>query len=95
MGYVQTLRDVKKGATIIVLYLARNGLSPFAIHDNLVTTLGPDAVSYSSVTSCLRDAIFSSSNPPTPLPDHEARFHDCDHAILFTLAEQPFASVQE
>jgi hypothetical protein len=71
----------------IVIYLARKGLSPFAIHDDLVTTLGADAVSYSSVTSYLRDAVFSSSYPPTTLPEPEARLDDCDHGILLILAE--------
>jgi hypothetical protein len=67
------------------------------IHDDLVTTLGADAdaVSYSSVTRYLRDAVFASSNPRTPLPEPEAQFDHCDHAILFALAEQPFASVRE
>jgi hypothetical protein len=81
----------------IVLYLARNGLSPLAIHRDLVTTLGADAdaVSYSSVTRYLRDAVFAFSNPPTALPEPKARFDDCDHAILLALAEQPFALVRE
>jgi hypothetical protein len=60
----------------IVLYLARKGLSPFAIHDDLVTTLGADAVIYSFVTRDLRDAVFSSSNHPTTLPEPEARLDD-------------------
>jgi hypothetical protein len=34
----------------IVLYLFRNGLSPVAIHDDRVATLGAEAVSYPSVT---------------------------------------------
>jgi hypothetical protein len=96
MGSVQTLRDVKKmEQRSIVLYLARKGLSPFAIHDDLATTLGADAESYSFVTSYLRDAVFSSSNPPTTLPESEAQFDDCDHAILLALAEQPFSLVRE
>jgi hypothetical protein len=72
----------------IVLYLARKGLSPLAIHDDLVTTLGADAdadaVNYSSMTRYLRDAVFASSNPPTPLPEPEAHFDDCDHAIMLS-----------
>jgi hypothetical protein len=81
----------------IVLDPARKGLSPLAIHDDLVTTLGADAdaVSYSSVTHHLRAAVFASFNPPTPLPQPEAQFDDCDHAILLSLAEEPFASVRE
>jgi hypothetical protein len=60
----------------IVLYLAGKGLSPLAIHDDLVTTLGAnaDALSYSSVTHDLRDVVFASSNPRTPLPESEAQF---------------------
>jgi hypothetical protein len=70
----------------IVLYLARKGLSPLAVHDNLVTTLGADAnaLSYSSVTRYLRDAVFTSSNPPTPLPEPEAQFDNYDHAIMLS-----------
>jgi hypothetical protein len=79
----------------IVLYLVRKGLSPRAIHDDLVATLGADAVSSSSVTPYLRGALFSSSNPPTPLPEPEAQLDDCDHAILLARTEQPFASVRE
>jgi hypothetical protein len=96
MGYVQTLRDVQNTEQrSIVLYLARNGLSPFTIHDDRVTTLRADAMNYSSVTSYLRDAGFSSSNQPRTSLKPEARLNDCDHAILLTLAEQPFVSVRE
>jgi hypothetical protein len=96
IGYVQTLRDVKKmEQRSIVLYLARKGLSPLAIHDDLVTTLAEDAVSYSSVTRYLRDAVSASSNPPTPLPEPKAQFDDCDQAILLALTEHPFESVRE
>jgi hypothetical protein len=70
-GYVQAFRDVNKmEQRPIFLYLVRKGLSPLAIHDDLVTTLGADgdAGSYSSVIRYLRDAVFASSNPPTLLP---------------------------
>jgi hypothetical protein len=89
IGYVQAYRDIKKmEQRSIVLDLARKGLSPLAIHDDLVTMLGSDAdadtVSYSSVTCYLRHAVFASSNPPTPLPKPEAQFDDCDHAIMLS-----------
>jgi hypothetical protein len=47
-------------------------LSAFSIHDDLVAALGAEAVSYPSVTRCLHEAIFTSSNPldPLPLPEH-------------------------
>jgi hypothetical protein len=72
----------------IILCLTRKGLSPLAIHDDLVTTLGADAdadaVSYSSMTRYLREAIFVSSNPPALLPEPKAQFDDCDHAIMLS-----------
>jgi hypothetical protein len=40
----------------IVLYLHLKGLSAHAIHDDLVATLGPRAVTYSTVTGHLREA---------------------------------------
>jgi hypothetical protein len=96
IGYVQTFRDVRKmEQRSIVLYLSRKRLSPLAIHDDLVTTLGADAVNYSWVTRYLHAAVSTSSNPPTPLPYPEAQFDDCDQAILLALAEWPFASVRE
>jgi hypothetical protein len=79
----------------IVPYLARKGLQPLAIHRDIVATLGPEAVSYSSVTRYLRDASLSSSNPVPPLPEQERQLDDCDQAILHALAEQPFASIRE
>jgi hypothetical protein len=70
----------------IVLYLTRKGLSPLAIHDDLVTTLGAnaDAMSYSSVIRYRRAAVFAFSNPHTPLPEPEAQFDDSDHAIMLS-----------
>jgi hypothetical protein len=70
----------------IVLYLARKGLLPLAVHDDRGARLDADAdaVSYSSVTRCLRDAVFASSNPPDPLPEPEAQFDDYDHAIMLS-----------
>jgi hypothetical protein len=72
----------------IVLYLARKGLSPFAIHDDLVTTLAADAMSYLFVTRYLRDAVFSSSNPPTHLPEPETRLDDWTIAITPSSSDQ-------
>jgi hypothetical protein len=52
----------------IVLYRSRKGLSAVVIHDDLVAILGAEAVNYPSVTRYLREAIFTRSNPPDPLP---------------------------
>jgi hypothetical protein len=47
----------------IVAYLSLKGMSAREIHDDIVATLGPDAVSYSSVTRYLSEARFALSKP--------------------------------
>jgi hypothetical protein len=39
----------------IVAYLSLKGTSARDVHDDIVATLGPDGVSYSSVTRYLRE----------------------------------------
>jgi hypothetical protein len=79
----------------IVLYPAGKELSAITIHHDLVATLGPKAVSYSSLTRYLREAIFVSSNSPVNISEAEPRFDDCDQALLPALAEQPSVSIRE
>jgi hypothetical protein len=79
----------------IVFYRSRKGLSAAAIHHNLVATLGAEAASYPSVTCYLREVIFTSSNPPDPLPPPEHQLDDSDQVILLALADQRFASIGE
>jgi hypothetical protein len=79
----------------LYLYLARKRLQQLAIHRDIVATLGPEAVSYSSVTRYLSDAVLSSSNSVPHLPEQERKLDDCDQAILHAFAEQPFASIRE
>jgi hypothetical protein len=79
----------------IVLYLSRKGLSAVAIHDDLVATLGAEAVSYPSATRSLREAIFASSNPPDRLPPPEHQLDDSSQAIFLTLVDRPFSSICE
>jgi hypothetical protein len=62
----------------IVLYLTRKELSAITIHHNFVATLGSEAVSYSSVTRCLREAIFVSSNSPANIPEAGPQFNAYD-----------------
>jgi hypothetical protein len=71
------------------------GLSAIAIHDDLVVTLGAEAVSCPSVTRHLREATFASSNPPDPRPLPEHQLDDSDQAILFAPVDQSFASIRE
>jgi hypothetical protein len=43
----------------IAIYVERKGFSVQVIHEELVTTFHPDAVVYSTVTSCLRETLFA------------------------------------
>jgi hypothetical protein len=49
----------------IVLYLRMKGMALDAIHDDLVRTLGKDAVAYSTVTKYVRNAQFSGRKEAT------------------------------
>jgi hypothetical protein len=81
--------------TTIVFCLRMKGMSLDAIHEDLVRTLGPDAVTYSMVTKYARSVKFSpkkdrpSSEPPvvesSPIAD----------AILAALVDYPFLSIRE
>jgi hypothetical protein len=57
----------------IVLYLRMKRMALDAIHDDLVRTLGKDAVAYSTVTKYARSAQFSGRNEAIPpeAPDVE------------------------
>jgi hypothetical protein len=77
----------------IVLYLTRKDLAPRAIRGALVATIGSEAVSYSSVTRYVREAILAASNPIPLFSQPTPQLDDCDSAILLALAEQPFASI--
>jgi hypothetical protein len=79
----------------IVYYLSMKGFSTVVIHDDLVATLGAEAVSHPSLTHYLHEAIFASSNPPDPLPPPEHQLDDSDQAILLALANQPFALIRK
>jgi hypothetical protein len=63
------------------------------IHDNIVATLGPDAVSYSSVTQYLREARFSPFKPEPHLSGVQRDLDDSDQAILAALDDSQFALV--
>jgi hypothetical protein len=47
----------------IVAYLSLKGMSAPEIHDDIVATLGPDVVPYSSVARYLREVRFPPSKP--------------------------------
>jgi hypothetical protein len=76
----------------IVLHLARKDRTPRAIHSDVVTTLGPEAVSY-SMTRYLREAILAASNPTPQFSQPTPQFDECDNTFLLARAERPFASI--
>jgi hypothetical protein len=61
----------------------------------IVATLGPDAVSYNSVTRYLREARFSLSKPESHPAEVQRDLDDSDQAILTALEDIPFASVRQ
>jgi hypothetical protein len=79
----------------IVADLSLKRMSAREIHDDIVTTLGPDAVSYNSVTRHLREARFSPSKPEPHPADVQRDFDDSDQVILTALEDNPVASVQQ
>jgi hypothetical protein len=87
----------------IVLYLRMKWMALDAIHDDLVRTLGKDAVAYSTVTKYACRAQFSGRKEATPLeaPDKDVERNPVDEAIRTALAEFsfpfpfPFSSVRE
>jgi uncharacterized membrane protein len=79
----------------IVAYLSLKGMSAHEIHDDIVATLGSDAVSDSSVTCYLCEARFAPSKPESQPADVQTDLDDSDQAILVALEDRPFASVRQ
>jgi hypothetical protein len=71
------------------------GMALDAIHDDLVHTLGKDAVAYSTVTKYTRIAQFSGRKEVTLPEAPDVERSPVDEEILTTLAEFPFSSVRE
>jgi hypothetical protein len=81
----------------IVLYLRMKGMALDTIHDDIVHTLGKDAVAYSTVTKYACTAQFSGRKEATSPEAPDVERSPVDEAILTTLAEFPFpfSSVRE
>jgi hypothetical protein len=79
----------------IVLYLRMKGMALDAIDDDLVRTLGKDAVTYSTVTKYVRSAQFSGRKEATPPEAPDVERSPVDEAILTALVKFPFSSVCE
>jgi hypothetical protein len=78
-----------------VLYLRMKGMALDAIHDDLVRTLGKDAVAYSTVTKYARGAEFSGRKAATPPEAPDLERSPVNEAIFTAFAEFPFSSVRE
>jgi hypothetical protein len=74
----------------IVLCLRMKWMALDAIHDDLVRTLGKDAVAYSTVAKYARSAQFSGRKEATPPEASDVERSAVDEAILTALAEFPF-----
>jgi hypothetical protein len=81
----------------IVLDLRMKGMGLDAIHDDLVRTLGKDAVAYSTVTKYAHSAQFSDRKEATPPEAPNVERSPVGRAMLTALAEFPFpfSSVRE
>jgi hypothetical protein len=80
---------------LIVTDLDRKWLSMHAIHNDIVATLGPDIVGYSTITHYLREAKFPLPTEEASDADDRKSINDADETILFALNESPFASVPQ
>jgi hypothetical protein len=74
----------------IVLYLRMEGMALDTIHDDLVRTLGKDAVAYSTVTKYARSAQFSGRKEVISPEAPDVESSPVDEAMLTALAEFPF-----
>jgi hypothetical protein len=85
------------GQKPIVLDLRMKGMALDAIHDDLVRTLGKDAVAYSTVTKYACSAQFSGRKEAIPPEAPNVERSPVDEAIITALAEFPFpfSSVRE
>jgi hypothetical protein len=84
----------------IVAYFSLKRISAREIHEDIVVTIGPDAVSYSSVqfssvTRYLGEARSPPSKPETLPADVQRDLDDSDQTILAALEDRPFASVRQ
>jgi hypothetical protein len=81
--------------TPIVLYLQMNGMALDAIHNNLVRTLGKDAVAYLMMSKYARSAQFAGRKEATPSEALDVERSPVNETILRILPEFPFSSVHE
>jgi hypothetical protein len=71
------------------------GMALDAIHDDLVRTLGKNAVAYWTATKYACSAQFSGRKEATPPETPDVERSPVDEAIFTALAEFPFSPVRE
>jgi hypothetical protein len=79
----------------IVLYLPMKEMVLDAIYDDLVRTLGKDAMAYSMMTKYARSAQFSGRKEATTPEAPDVERSPVDEAMFTALAEFPFSSLCE
>jgi hypothetical protein len=79
----------------IVLYLRMKGISFNVIHEDLVRTLGTDAVTSTTVIKDARSAKFSPKNERPSSEPRVVELNSVDDAILAALVDYPFSSIRE
>jgi ATPase subunit of ABC transporter with duplicated ATPase domains len=79
----------------MVAYLSLKGMSAREIHDDIVATIGPEAVSYSSVARYFCEAQSPPSKPELHPANVQTVLDDSDQAILAALEDSPLASVRK
>jgi hypothetical protein len=78
----------------IVLYLNRKGLTGQVIHDDLVATLGAEAIGDSTMRNYLRAARITPRDATAFVAATSPHINESDEDILRALEELPFSSVQ-
>jgi hypothetical protein len=91
--HVKTDQEIDQ--RVIVTYLVLKRLSARAIHEDLITTIGFDAMAYSTVVHDLHDVHCSPSSLGTSSIEVWRGFNDSDQTILAVREENFFASVRQ
>jgi hypothetical protein len=79
----------------VILYLRMKGMVLDVNHDDLVRTLGKNAVTYSTVTKYARSAQLSGRKEATPPEAPDVECSPVNEQMLTAVAEFPFSSVRE
>jgi DNA polymerase III gamma/tau subunit len=77
------------------LHLHTKGWTAQEIHDDLVATLGEEAIEYSMVTMCLREAQINPADAISLLDATSHHLNKSDEVVLRVLEELQFSSVRQ